>query len=427
MAKVLTLILGGGAGTRLYPLTKYRAKPAVPLMGKYRLIDVAISNCINSHLKRIYVLTQYLSASLNRHVSQSYAFDQFSHGFVDILAAEQRAEDSSWFQGTADAVRKHWLTIDNFECDLILILPGDALYRMDYAPMIEQHLASEASVTVAVNTVKQRQAHHFGLLAIDDEARIKEFREKPKTREDQAGLEAPPEVLERFGINQPSEDTFLASMGVYLFNREVLHRWMIETDYIDFGKQIIPESIKNDKVGAHIFNGYWEDIGTIDAYYQAHMDYLCENPPFEFAHRSHPIYTRPRFLPSTRFNGSLIDQSVVADGCNIGKATVRKSVVGLRMQIGNHTTVEDSVLLGADFYNPAPTAPWETESSKMPIGLGKYCHIRRAIIDKNVRMGDDVKILNEKNIENADGDFYHIREGIVIIPKNAVIPSGTVI
>ncbi len=426
MPHVLTLILGGGAGSRLYPLTKYRAKPAVPLMGKYRLIDVAISNCINSNLKYIYVLTQYLSASLNRHVSQSYAFDQFRSGFVDILAAEQRAEDTSWFQGTADAVRKHWMTLDNYECDMILILPGDALYRMDYQKMIEDHVNSEADITVAVNTVEQRRAHHFGLLATDEKGRIKEFREKPKTREEQAGVEAPPKMLERFGLQHSKEDIFLASMGVYLFNRDVLHQWMMETEHIDFGKQIIPEAIDQNKVSAHIFDGYWEDIGTIDAYYQAHMEHLGENPPFVFSDPVAPIYTRPRFLPSTRFQGAFVDRSVLADGCNVGRATVRNSVVGLRMKIGEHTTVEDSVLLGADFYSPAPLAPWE-ESKDIPLGIGKYCHIRKAIIDKNVRIGDDVKILNEKNVQNEDGDSYYIREGIVIIPKNSVIPSGTVI
>lgn len=425
MNNVLTLILGGGAGTRLYPLTKVRAKPAVPLAGKYRLIDVAVSNCINSGLKKIFVLTQYLSASLNRHISQTYSFDQFSQGFVDILAAEQRAEDSSWFQGTADAVRKHWLTMDNFDCDQILILPGDALYRMNYLPMIEQHLKSGADITIATNTVNRKQAHHFGLLAIDDNGCIHDFREKPKTREEQAGIEAPPAILKRFGIKDNTGDTFLASMGVYIFKREVLHRWLMETDHMDFGKQIIPEAIHNCKVDAHIFDGYWEDIGTIEAFYKAHMDFLQDHPPFVFAHQDEPIYTRARFLPTTRFSGTLLDKTVVAEGGSIGQAKIKHSIVGLRMNIGNHTTIEDSVLLGADHYDPAPLPPWESQSAPIPLGIGKYCHIRRAIIDKNVRIGDEVKILNEQNLESADGDFYHIREGIVIIPKGAIIPSGT--
>ncbi len=428
MKNVLTLILGGGAGTRLYPLTKYRAKPAVPLAGKYRLIDVSVSNCINSNLRRIYVLTQYLSASLNRHVSQSYAFDQFSQGSVDILAAEQRAEDSSWFQGTADAVRKHWLTMENHDCNLILVLPGDALYRMDYAKMVRQHRETGAEITVAVNTVPQRVAHHFGLLRLEEDSSICEFREKPKTREGQAGLEAPPAALEKFGVKAGNEPIFLASMGAYLFNRDVLHRWMTETDHIDFGKQIIPESITRNKVYGYIFDGYWEDIGTIDAFYKAHMDFLEPDPPFRFADPVRPIYTRPRFLPNTRVPGQArVAQSVVTDGCSIGSADIRKSIIGLRSVIGDGSKVDESILMGADFYDPAPVSPWENIDTSIPLGIGKDCVVRRAILDKNVRIGDGVRIVNEKGVENADGEFHHIREGIVIIPKNVAIPHGTVI
>ncbi|MEO8377410.1 MAG: glucose-1-phosphate adenylyltransferase [Candidatus Sumerlaeota bacterium] len=426
MSQILTLILGGGAGTRLFPLTKYRAKPAVPLAGKYRLIDVAISNCINSNLRRIFVLTQYLSASLNRHISQSYAFDQFSQGFVDILAAEQRLEDSSWFQGTADAVRKHWMTLDNFDCDLIMILPGDALYRMNYTEMVRRHIESKADISIAVNTTKRSNAHQFGVLRLDDDGYVEDFREKPKTAEEQAGFEAPPKVLEKYGMNAQG-DVFLASMGVYLFNRDVLHHWMMETQHVDFGKQIIPESIKTHKVLGHVFSGYWEDIGTIDAFYQAHMDFLKDNAPFQFAHQSEPIYTRPRFLPSSRFAGTNMDRCVVSDGSIVGKATMRKSVIGLRSIIADHSTIEESVIMGADFYDPAPLAPWEKSAKPIPLGIGKYCHVRRAIIDKNVRMGDNVKILNEANVQNADGEFYFIREGLVILPKGAVIPPGTII
>ncbi|MCC5877706.1 MAG: glucose-1-phosphate adenylyltransferase [Candidatus Sumerlaeia bacterium] len=427
MKRILTLILGGGAGTRLFPLTKYRAKPAVPLAGKYRLIDVAISNCINSDLKKIYVLTQYLSASLNRHVSQSYAFDQFNQGFVDILAAEQRAEDSSWFQGTADAVRKHWATLDNFDCDMIMILPGDALYRMDFRPMVERHIAAGSDISVAVNTVPRKIAHHFGLLAIDEEENIISFKEKPKTREEQEGLEAPPATLARFGVTEPNKDTFLASMGIYLFNRNALHDWMMNTGHVDFGKQIIPEAIDTQKVTAFIHSDYWEDIGTIDAFYEAHMDLLKPKPPYRFADPSRPVFTRPRFLPNTKIHGANLDQTAVADGCEIGRANIHRSVVGLRTHIGDFSTIEDSIIMGADSYDPAPRAPWESGTIEIPLGIGKYCHIRRAILDKNVRIGDNVKILNEANVDNADGEFYYIREGIVIVPKNASVPSGTVI
>ncbi len=424
MRNVLTLILGGGQGSRLYPLTRERAKPAVPLAGKYRLIDVAISNCINSGMKKINVMTQYLSASLNRHISQTYAFDQFSQGFVDVLAAEQTAETQSWFQGTADAVRKHWRTLDNADCDLIMILPGDALYRMDYRPMIEQHIATGAQVTLAVNTVPQKNAHHFGLLELDESGEISAFKEKPKTREEQKGLEAPKKILERFGIADSSDDIFLASMGVYLFNRDVLDGWLMDTEHVDFGKQIIPDSIKANKVYGYIFDGYWEDIGTIDAFYQAHMDFLAENPPFQFAKEDQPIYTRARFLPSTRIAGASLDKSVVADGCHIGQAKLHKSVIGLRARIDDHTTVEDSIVMGADFYRE-PCSPGTERHESVELGIGKYCHIKKAIIDKNVRIGDHVHILNPDNIQHADGEFYFIREGITIIPKNAVIPANT--
>jgi len=427
MANVLTLILGGGAGTRLYPLTRDRAKPAVPLAGKYRLIDVAISNCINSNLRKIYVLTQYLSASLNRHIAQSYAFDQFGQGFVDILAAEQRAGDSSWFQGTADAVRKHWLTLDNYDCDHILILPGDALYRMNYNAMVRQHIESDADVTIAVNVTPQDQADQFGILAINEQGVITDFREKPKNAEEQAGLEAPAKMLEQFGLGNAREPYFLASMGVYLFKRSVLHKWMSETDHIDFGKQIIPESIKTSKVLAHIFKGYWEDIGTIAAFYKAHMDMLSDHPPFEFVDHSAPVFTRARFLPTSMFAGAVMDQSVVSDGCHIGRATIRKSVVGLRARIGNQTTIEESIVMGSDFFDSEGAAPWDRSKQQLPLGIGNYCHIRKAILDKNVRIGNDVKILNVNKLDSADGNFYYIREGIVLIPKNAVIPDGTVI
>jgi glucose-1-phosphate adenylyltransferase len=389
---------------------------------------VAISNCINSNFKKIFVLTQYLSASLNRHVSQSYAFDQFEEGFVDILAAEQRAEDSSWFQGTADAVRKHWMTLDNFDCDKILILPGDALYRMDFRAMLKHHEATGADITIGVNVTPQHNAHQFGLLALDEKGQIATFKEKPKTREEQAGLEAPEALLQRFGIAAKSEEVFLASMGVYLINRDVLHHYMMETDHMDFGKQIIPESIKQHKVQAFLHDGYWEDIGTIDAFYKSHMDFLKDSPPFRFADAAAPVFTRQRFLPVSRFQGAQMDQSVVADGCSIGRAVIQRCVIGLRSVIGDHTTVERSIIMGSDFYEPAPLPPWQKRGvPSIPLGIGKYCHIRGAILDKNVRIGNNVKILNEKKVENADGEFYHIREGIVIIPKNAVIPEGTVI
>jgi glucose-1-phosphate adenylyltransferase len=428
MKRVMTLVLGGGAGTRLYPLTKYRAKPAVPLAGKYRLIDVAISNCIVSDMKKIFVLTQYLSASLNRHVSQTYTFDQFQDGFVEILAAEQRAGDDSWFQGTADAVRKHWATFDNFDCDLVLVLPGDALYGMDFSAMVERHRANSADVTVAVNTVPQRIAHHFGVLRIDEERNITAFREKPKTPEDQDGFQAPDTVLSQFGLSSDSGEMFLASMGIYLFKRSVLDYFMKETEDLDFGKQIIPASIDKYNVAAFVHHGYWEDIGTIEAFYEAHMQFLQDDPPFRFADPEHPIWSRARLLPSSRLGGAHLEGSVVAEGCNIGKATINRSIVGLRSVVRDHTTIEDSLVMGADFYESDPKAKSHPSAKHGGLlGIGNYCHIRKAIIDKNVRIGNNVKLLNEKNVQQADGPNYHIREGIIIVPKNAVIPDGTII
>lgn len=429
MKKVMSIILGGGAGSRLYPLTQFRAKPAVPLAGKYRLIDVPISNCINADLMKIFVLTQYLSASLNRHIVQAYTFDQFQNGFVDVLAAEQRAGDDSWFEGTADAVRKHWDTFENFDCDLVLILPGDALYGMDFRALIEHHRSRDAEITVAVNNVPRRIAHHFGVLRLDDETRITAFREKPKTVEEQEGFEASSAVLEQFGITPaPGEDMFLASMGIYLFNRAVLDHYLRQTKDMDFGKHIIPSSIEQHRVSGYVFDGYWEDIGTIEAFYQAHMQFLDDDPPFRFADFEHPIYSRPRLLPSTRMAGSHLDRSVVAEGCSIGRSTINHSIVGLRSVIRDHTTIEDSVMMGADFYQDEPRSQYHpTAKAGLELGVGSYCHIKKAIIDKNARIGNNVKLLNGDKVQNADGENYFIREGIIIVPKNAVIEDGTVV
>jgi glucose-1-phosphate adenylyltransferase len=429
MKKVMTIILGGGAGSRLYPLTEFRAKPAVPLAGKYRLIDVPISNCINADMKKIFVLTQYLSASLNRHVVQAYTFDQFQDGFVEILAAEQRAGDDSWFEGTADAVRKHWATFENFDCDVVMILPGDALYGMNFRAVLKHHRERGADITVAVNNVPRRIAHHFGVLRTDEEARITAFSEKPKTVEAQEGFEASPAVLEKFGIKPaPGEDMFLASMGIYLFNRDVLDYYMEQTKDLDFGKHIIPASIDRYNVSGYVFDGYWEDIGTIEAFYEAHMQFLAEDPPFRFADPEHPIYSRSRLLPSTRMAGAHLDRSVVAEGCTIGKSTINHSIIGLRSVVHDHTTIEDSLMMGADFYQDEPRAQYHPSAKAgLAIGVGSYCHIKKAIIDKNARIGDNVKLLNEAGVKHADGDNYFIREGIIIVPKNAVIRDGTVV
>jgi glucose-1-phosphate adenylyltransferase len=421
MAKTLCIILGGGAGTRLYPLTKYRAKPAVPLAGKYRLIDVPISNCIHSGLREIFVLTQYLSASLNRHVAQTYTFDMFTDGFVEILAAEQREGGGHWYQGTADAIRQHWNTFDAPGLEYFLVLPGDALYTMDYRPMIQEHIKSGADVTIAVNTVPRDMAHHFGLLALDNEGNITDFREKPKTAEGQKGLEAPPEILAHFGdkFRNQEGNIFLASMGVYIFNRKVLKKYLLETNLDDFGKQIIPDAFENHKCRGHIFPGYWEDIGTIKAFYEAHMGLLLEPPLFKFADPDWSIFTHPRFLPNIYAQTANLENCRIAEGTNLHGCTIRNSIVGLRSQIGDGAVVEDSIIMGCDHF--------EDHSHKVPMGIGSRSVIKRAIIDKNARIGRGVKILNIDNVMERDADCYTIRDGIVIVPKNVVIPDGMVI
>ncbi|MDX2175424.1 MAG: glucose-1-phosphate adenylyltransferase [Candidatus Sumerlaeia bacterium] len=425
--RVLTLILGGGAGTRLYPLTKVRAKPAVPLAGKYRLVDIAISNCINSGIRKIFVLTQYLSASLNRHISQTYKFDDFSDGFVDILAAEQKADSTGWYEGTADAVRKTWQSLDNHECDLILILPGDALYSMDYRPLLEQHLKSEADVTIGVNTVDRANAHHFGLVKLDPWGRIFDFVEKPKSDEARAGFEAPKTLLDRYGLRLPLGDTFLASMGVYLFNRSTLDWWLRETKCTDFGKEIIPSAIKQNRISSYVFSGYWEDIGTIEAFYEAHMQMLEDQPPFDFSSMSgQTIFTRSRNLPNSFVVDTKVSRALISPGVRIIGANISRSVVGLRSRVGAGSSVEDSIVMGNDYFETEPRNPVKGASA-IPVGIGEGCHIRRAIVDKNVRMGNNVRILNEKNVQHADHDLYVIRGGIVIIPKDTVLPDGTVV
>ncbi|MCB2156656.1 glucose-1-phosphate adenylyltransferase [bacterium] len=421
MRRTLTVILGGGAGSRLFPLTKYRAKPAVPLAGKYRLIDVAISNSINSNLRQIFVLTQYLSGSLNRHVAQTYTFDIFSRGFVEILAAEQREEGGRWYQGTADAIRQQWQTLRDFtDIDQFLVLPGDALYHMDYRPLIKQHRESGAEITIAVNTIERKNAHHFGLMALAPDTTVTEFREKPKG-DAMNGIEAPAQMLKEFGSDSPPGDTFLASMGVYVFNRDVLERYLVQTDHVDFGKQIIPDAIENYRTQGFIFPGYWEDIGTIQAFFDAHMDLLKEPPAFSFSNPHRPIFTRPRFLPNINITRCDIGRARIAEGSNIEGATINNSIIGLRTRVQEGALIEDSIVMGGDWYEPRDL------DGKMTLGVGPDSVIKRCIVDKNARIGRGVKLINEKGLQEAEGDNYIIRDGIIIIPKGVTIPDGTVI
>jgi glucose-1-phosphate adenylyltransferase len=422
---VLSVIMGGGQGTRLFPLTKERAKPAVPLAGKYRLVDIPISNCINSGLRRIYVLTQFNSASLHRHISQSYKFDPFSGGFVEILAAEQTFTDTSWYQGTADAVRKNLVHFLNHDFEYLLILSGDQLYRMDFRNIIAQHAETGAEITVATIPVSRREAEHLGILQIDRERRITRFVEKPKEAALLDSLHVPGEWHEMLGIRE-GDERFLASMGIYLFNREVV-RELLDNSLTDFGKHIIPGAIAARSVYSFIFQGYWEDIGTIRAFFEANLDVTADLPRFNFFDMSAPIFSRPRFLPGSKINGAQIDHALVSDGCIINHSRISNSVVGVRSIVGAGTELHRVILLGCDFYESRESIE-ANEATGMPrVGIGTNARIENAIIDKNARIGNNVVISPSGKPDKVDHELYYIRDGIVIIPKNGVVPHGTVI
>jgi glucose-1-phosphate adenylyltransferase len=407
---VVAVILGGGAGTRLFPLTKDRAKPAVPLAGKYRLVDIPISNCLNSDLRRIFLLTQFNSGSLHRHIQESYRFDNFSSGFVEILAAEQRIDWTSWYQGTADAVRQNLMHINSYPHSLVLILSGDQLYRMNYHTILEQHVATGADVTVATTPVKADAAGGFGIMEAAEDGRITRFVEKPTEPAVQATLRGYPDALP-------------ASMGIYVFGREVLADALAGSE-VDFGKHIIPKLIETRNVYAFRHEGYWEDIGTIRAFYEANLD-LCEPlPQFNFYDASAPIYTHARYLPATKIIKSQVERAVIADGCIINDASIEHSLLGVRSRVQAGATIHDALVMGQDYYDspdrlPLPGAP--------TMGIGHGAWIERTIVDKNARIGDGVRITPDGKPSFLDGPNFYVRDGIVIIPKNAVIMNGTVI
>jgi len=424
-SNVLAVIMGGGAGTRLFPLTKERSKPAVPLAGKYRLVDIPISNCINSNLKRIYVLTQFNSASLHRHISQSYKFDHFSGGFVEILAAEQTPTSSSWYEGTADAVRKNLTHFLNHDFEYLVILSGDQLYRMDFRRIISQHIESYADLTVATIPVPRSQAQGLGIMQINEEKRIVKFVEKPKEDAVLESLKIPRESYSRLGI-EGDEDFLLASMGIYVFNRDLIVR-LLDNKHTDFGKHIIPGAIANHRVFSYVFQGYWEDIGTIGSFFEANLDLVSELPRFNFFDMAAPVFSRPRFLPGTKINGATIDHAVVSDGCIINHATIRHSLVGIRSIVGNGSELNRVVLMGGDYYESHASIVENELIGKPRIGIGQNTRVENAIIDKNARIGDNVVITPEGKAREVDHPLYHIRDGVVIIPKNGVVPHGTVI
>ncbi len=425
---LLAVILGGGAGKRLFPLTAQRSKPAVPLGGKYRLVDVPISNCINSDVIRMFVLTQFNSASLNRHIATTYRFSPFADGFVEILAAEQTPERPDWFQGTADAVRQVLPHIRDWRIDTLLILSGDHLYRMDYRKFLARHYESNADMTVSVIPIPPTSASEFGLLKIDDDGRIVEFREKPAGAE----LEAMKVDTTMLGLTpeEAAARPFLASMGIYVFKYDRLEQVLAEDpSRLDFGKEIIPDCINKYNVQAYLFNGYWEDIGTIAAFYKANLDMTSAIPPFNLFDAEAPLFTRARYLPPSKMNNCEIRDSIISDGCIIIGAKINRSLIGLRSRIGEGAQIDAAYMMGADYYQTLEDMLSDREAKRPRVGVGENTIIRRAIIDKNARIGANVRLLNEAGIENVDGPdgTYYIRDRIIIVPKNGLVPDGTVV
>lgn len=415
---VLVLILGGGRGTRLDPLTKLRSKPAVPLAGKYRLIDVPISNAINSGMRRIHVLTQYNSHSLHSHIARTYRFDPFSSGYVQILAAQQTPGDDTWFQGTADAVRQYIEIVKESGCELVLILSGDHMYRMDYRTMVREHREAGAAVTVGVLPCTEEEIAGFGAVRIDTKGRVREFREKPKDAKARAGMEVDPGLLEKYGVQ--ASKPYLASMGIYLFDTGKLIEYL-DNDLTDFGGDIMPICVQRERVQAAFFTGYWRDIGTIPAFFETHMDLVEPNPPFSFYDPSWPFFTRPRYLPGSRVHGATVEDSIVTEGALITDARIRRSVVGLRAVIRS-AQIENALVMGADYYDDGRLG-----GNAPPVGIGEGAVIKNAIIDKNARIGRFVQIINAEGRDEVEGEGWAIRGGITVVAKNAVIPDGTVI
>lgn len=430
MNKVLAIILGGGAGTRLYPLTKMRAKPAVPLAGKHRLIDIPISNCINSGILKIYVLTQFNSASLNQHVARSYRFAGFQPGFVDILAAQQTPDNHDWFQGTADAVRQYIQAFKEMDVDEYLILSGDHLYRMDYRKFIQRHRETDADITLSVLPVDDQRASSFGLMKIDDNSsKIVSFSEKPKDN----ALKKMQVDTGALGLSaeEAKIKPYIASMGIYVFKRNILIDLLEKyAQCTDFGKEIIPYSIKDFNVQAYLFNDYWEDIGTIRSFFDANLALVKQpNPLFSFYDRNAPIYTRARYLPPTKQLECQVSESMISEGCILKKCKIVNSVVGIRARIESGCTIRNSLIMGADYYQGDFERRSDCDIAPVPLGIGANSEIENAIIDKNAHIGCNVKILNKDRVEEAarESEGFYIRDGIVIVLKDATIPDNTVI
>jgi len=418
--KAVAIVMGGGEGKRLFPLTQKRAKPAVPLAGKYRLVDIPISNCLNSGFRQIYVLIQFNSESLHRHITASYKFDDFTKSFVEILAAQQTSEGAGWYQGTADAVRQNLHYFLERPYEHYLILSGDQLYRMDYGELLKAHLQSGADVTLGTTPVDREAASGFGILQSDAQRHILRFEEKPKDPKLLEKLRIPLDLLNELG--RPSDaELYQGSMGIYVFNREVLIE-ALANDHDDFGKHIIPASLRKYNVFAYIFQEYWEDIGTVRAFFEANLALTDPLPTFNFFDQVDPIYTVQRFLPASKVSGTMVQRAIIADGCIITDAHIERAVIGIRTVIESGTKIRNSVLMGADFYSGEASA---AKSGAPPVGIGRHCHIEGAIIDKNARIGEGVVITPDGKPANADGENYYIRDGVVVVPKGAVIAAGS--
>jgi glucose-1-phosphate adenylyltransferase len=425
MANIVGIIMAGGQGSRLYPLTKVRSKPAVPVAGRFRLIDISISNCIHSNVRSIFVLTQFASESLHRHIFTTYRFDNFHKDFITLLSAQQTLENRNWYQGTADAVRQNL----NFVKDagaLVLVLAGDHLYRMDYRKFLESHLANGAEVSIAVTPVRPEQAPEFGVMKVDGRGRITEFSEKPQTPGDIERMRIGEAVFKRFGV--PVEGrTHLASMGVYLFDQAVLRDLLAQTDSKDFGKEVIPQAIGERKVFGHFFDGYWEDIGTIRSFFEAHMDLTRPLPKFDFYDENNPIFTHPRFLPGSKILSSAVENAILCEGSIVNRSEIRDSIIGIRSRIGDNCRIDRAVVMGADYFESREALDANRERGIPDVGIGRDCEVRNAIIDKNARIGHGVRLVNLNGAANESADNTVIVDGVIVVPKSAVIPDGTVI
>jgi glucose-1-phosphate adenylyltransferase len=417
---VLAVILGGGAGSRLYPLTKSRSKPAVPIAGKYRLVDIPISNCMNSGVQKMFVLTQFNSASLNQHIKNTYHFSQFSKAFVDILAAEQTPDNPTWYQGTADAVRQILHHIERFDYKYVLILSGDQLYQMDFHDMLENHIAKEADISIATIPVGERDAPEFGIMKVNEDGTIPTFIEKPNK-------EVLPQWTSETGTEMKEQGRhYLASMGIYIFNRDLLFKILKEDhkDATDFGKEIMPAAIATKKVVSFQYDGYWTDIGNIYSYFEANLALTADIPHFNLFDNQKAIYTRARMLPPSKFKNTIMHQSMISEGCIIFASNINNSLIGIRSRIGDSTIIESSYIIGNDFYETIAELAHNIKNEIPHVGIGANCSIKNAIVDKNVRIGNNVKIAGGAHLENTDHELYGIKDGIVVIKKGVIIPDG---